>query len=272
MDLSIIILNYKTRGLTKQCIKNIKENTAGLNYEIIVVDNGSGDGCEQMISENFPDVKFIQSGKNLGFAAGNNSGIKQAQGKYIMILNPDITVLSNAIEKMVRFMEANPDVGLAGPRLINPNGTFQISCRTFIETRHIILLRTPLGKFSFAKSILDKHLMADFDRLSNRAVDCLHGACLLARKSAVDKIGLFDERYFMYVEDIDWCRRFWDAKYKVYFLGEAEMIHLLEKASDHGSWNFWKLDKTTRWHIASWIKYIFKYLGSSKTCQTQTTI
>jgi GT2 family glycosyltransferase len=269
MELSIIILNYKTKGLVKQCVQNLVENMGNLAYEIIVVDNNSGDGVGEMLKEKYPQVKFIQTGKNSGFAAGNNAGIKQAQGKYIMILNPDITVLNNSIEKMVAFMEANSDIGLAGPRLVNPNGTFQISCRTFIETKHIILLRTPLSKLAFAQKILAKHLMTDFDRLSNQPVDCLHGACLIARKSAIDKIGLFDERYFMYVEDIDWCRRFWDANYKVYFIGEAQMVHLLEKASDHGTWNFWKLDKTTRWHIASWIKYIFKYLGAKKYGRTQ---
>lgn len=269
MELSIIILNYKTKGLVKQCLKNLIANMGDLSYEIIVVDNNSNDGIEQMLKEKYPEVRFIQSGKNLGFAGGNNVGMRQAQGKYLMILNPDITILNNAVEKMVKFMDANPDVALAGPRLINPNGSCQVSCRTFIETKHIILLRTPLFKLPFAKSILDKHLMADFDRLSNRQVECLHGACLIARKSAVDKIGMFDERYFMYFEDIDWCRRFWQANYKVYFIGEAEMVHLLEKASDHGSWNFWKLDKTTRWHLASWFKYIFKYLGEKNHVRNQ---
>jgi len=269
MDLSIIILNYKTQGLVKQCLKNLMANMANLAYEIIVVDNNSDDGVEIMLKEKFPEVKFIQTGKNLGFAAGNNVGIKQAQGKYLMILNPDISVLNNSIDTMIKFMDAHPEIGLAGPRLVNPNGTFQVSCRTFIETKHILLLRTPLCKLAFAKNILDKHLMADFDRLSNKEVDCLHGACLLARKSVVDKIGPFDERYFMYVEDIDWCRRFWDAGFKVYFIGKAEMVHLLEKASDHGSWKFWKLDKTTRWHIASWLKYIFKYLGVKKYGRSQ---
>jgi len=268
MDLSIIILNYKTNGLVKQCVKNIIVATANLDYEIIVVDNDSQDGIQQMLKENFPQVKFIQTGSNLGFAAGNNTGIKEAQGKYLMILNPDVTVLDGSIEKMIKFMEANPAVGLVGPKLINPNGSYQISCRTFTKTKHIILLRTPLGKLASAKQCLDKHLMVDFDRLTNKEVDWLHGACLLARKSAVNEIGMFDERYFMYVEDIDWCRRFWLANYKVYYLADAQMVHLLEKASDHGSWNFWKLNKSTRWHIASWLKYLLKYSGLKNYVRT----
>jgi len=268
MDLSIIILNYKSKGLVKQCVKNIITATANLNYEIIVIDNDSKDDIDKMLKENFPQVKFIQTGANLGFAAGNNVGLKEAQGKYLMILNPDVTVLNGTIEKMIKFMEENPEVGLVGPKLINPNGSYQISCRTFTKTKHIILLRTPLGKLSWAKECLDKHLMADFDRLTNREVDWLHGACLLAKKLAVNEIGMFDERYFMYVEDIDWCRRFWLANYKVYYLAEAEMVHLLEKASDHGSWNFWKLNKSTRWHIASWLKYLLKYSGLKNHVRT----
>jgi GT2 family glycosyltransferase len=262
-DLSIIILNYKTKGLVKQCLRNILFSAGNLNHEIIVVDNNSGDGIQQMLKENFPAVQFIQTGNNLGFAAGNNVGIKEAQGRYIMILNPDVTVLNGSLDKMVKFMDDNPQVGLAGPKLINPDGSYQVSCRTFTKTRHIILLRTPLGKLPFAKNELNEHMMADFDRLSNKEVDWLHGACLVVRKSALDQVGPLDERYFMYVEDIDWCRRFWLANYKVYYIADAEMVHLLEKASDHGSWNFWKLDKLTRWHITSWIKYLIKYFGKN---------
>jgi len=260
-DLSIIILNYKTKGLVKQCIRNVKVATNGLNYEIIVVDNGSNDGCQQMMAEYFPDIPFIQTSKNLGFAAGNNVGIKQAQGKYIMLLNPDVTVLNHSIEKMVAFMENNLAIGLTGPKLINPDGTYQISCRTFQTPRLILYRRTPIGKFPSAKKELAKHLMLDFDHQTNKEVDWVMGACMLARKSALDKVGLLDERFFFYVEDMDWCRRFWMNDYKVYYLAEAEMVHLYERASAADNWSFWNFNKMTRWHIASWIKYFSKYLG-----------
>ena len=261
MDLSIIILNYKTKGLVKQCIRNVMVATANLNYEIIVIDNGSHDGCQEMMKENFPEIKFIQTGKNLGFAAGNNFGLKEAKGNYIMILNPDVTVLNHSIEKMVDFMKKNPVVGLAGPKLINPIGTYQISCRTFQTPKLILYRRTPLGRLPFAKKELAKHLMVSFDHQTNREVDWVMGACILVSKQALDKVGLLDERFFFYVEDMDWCRRFWQNGFKVYYLAEAEMVHLYERASAMENWSFWTFNKMTRRHIASWIKYFAKYLG-----------
>jgi hypothetical protein len=261
MDLSIIILNYKTKGLVKQCIKNVKNTTANLNYEIIVVDNGSNDGCEKMVKENFPEIEFIATGKNLGFATGNNFGLKKAQGKYIMLLNPDITILNNSIEKMVDFMEKNPQVGLAGPKLVNPDGNYQISCRTWQTPKLILYRRTPLGRFSFAKKALDQHLMVDFDHQTNLPVDWVMGACMLVRSSALEQVGLLDERFFFYVEDMDWCRRFWQNNFQVYYLAEAEMIHLYERASALDNSSFLSFNKMTRRHIISFIKYFTKYLG-----------
>jgi GT2 family glycosyltransferase len=261
VDLSIIILNYKTKGLVKQCIRNVMVSTGDLNYEIIVVDNNSNDGIAEMMKENFPQIKFIQTGKNLGFAAGNNAGIKQARGKYVMVLNPDVTVLNHSIEKMVKFMDSEPQVGVVGPKLINPDGTFQISCRTFQRPLLIIYRRTPLGRLPFAKLQLNKHLMLDFDHQTNIEVDWFIGACMLLRKELLDKIGLFDERFFMYLEDMDLCRRAWMNDWKVFYFADAEMVHLFERASANDSWNFWKLNKLTRYHIASGIKYFAKYLG-----------
>lgn len=261
MDLSIIILNYKTKGLVKQCIRNVKISVANLDYEIIVVDNGSNDGCGEMIKENFPGIKFIQIPKNIGFAAGNNVGIKEAKGEYVMLLNPDVTVLNGSIEKMFAFMKNHPEVGLTGPKLINPDGTYQISCRTFQTPKLIIYRRTPLGSMPKAKEELKKHLMLDFDHSTNREVDWVMGACMLTKKSALDKVGLLDERFFFYVEDMDWCRRFWEKGCKVYYLAEAEMVHLYERASAVEGWKFWTFNKMTRRHIASWFKYFTKYLG-----------
>jgi len=261
MDLSIVILNYKTKGLVKQCIRNVMVSTANLDYEIIVVDNNSEDGIEEMLSENFPEIKFIQTGNNLGFAAGNNAGIKHTKGRYVMTLNPDVTVLNGSIKKMHEFMEANSNVGIVGPKLINPDGSFQISCRTFQTPKYILYRRTPLGMLPFAKRQLDKHLMLDFDHLSNKEVDWFLGACMLIRKEVLEKVGLFDERFFMYLEDMDLCRRVWMNNYKVYYLSGAEMVHLFERASANDNWNFLRLNKLTRIHMASGIKYFAKYLG-----------
>ena len=128
MDLSIIILNYKTLGLVKNCLKAIEDLHLSCNYEIIVVDNNSQDGSAEYLKEHYFNLKLIESKKNLGFSGGINLGISQSQGKYILILNPDILILSKAIEVMMQFMEENPQTGILGPKLLNPDGGLQYSC------------------------------------------------------------------------------------------------------------------------------------------------
>ncbi len=262
MDLSIIILNYKAKGLVKQCLKGIKLLNLALNYEIIVVDNHSGDSCVEMIKQYFPHVKLIESDKNRGFAAGNNLGLKEAQGKYVMILNPDITILEGAIEKMHEFMETNESVGVCGPKLINPDGTVQMSCYHFPKFMVPIYRRTFLGNLPWAKKNLHHYLMKDWDHNANREVDWLLGACLLVRRLAIDQVGLMDERFFLYFEDVDWCRRFWQAGFKVYYLAEAEMVHYHQRLSAENPGLRGLFSDTTRIHIASWIKYFAKHLGT----------
>ena len=264
MDLSIIILNYKTKGLVKYCIKNAQTAAQGLDYEIIVIDNGSNDGCGEMVRQNFPEVKFIQNKKNIGFGAGNNCGIRLAQGRYIMTLNPDVTALEDSIKKMVEFMDANPQVGCAGPKLINADGSHQHSARKFMTPFLVLYRRTPLGQLARGRSALNKFLYLDWDHNDNRPVDWLFGACLIARKEVVDQIGAFDERYFLYFEDMDWCRRFWEKGHQVFYVADAKMVHLHERASETEPWEFIKVyRRTTRWHLISGIKYFLKYHNSN---------
>lgn len=260
MDLSIIILNYKSRGLLKQCLKGILQQHIELTYEIIVVDNYSHDGCDEMMRREFAQIQFIQSGANGGFAVGNNIGIRRSQGKYVLVLNPDIAVLSNAIERMYRFMEEHPKVGLCAPKLLNPDGTIQTSCRQFPSILTIALRRSPLGKLPWAKRALRRFLMLDWDHNDNRPVDWVLGACMMVRRSAMEKVGLMDERFFLYFEDVDWCRRFWHAGYPVMYLGaEAELVHYHQRlsAESHGLSGIFSYP--TRVHITSGIKYFAKY-------------
>jgi GT2 family glycosyltransferase len=257
MDLSIIILNYQTKNLVKYCIKGIKSLNLNLDYEIIVVDNASYDRTFEMIREEFSGVKFIQAKENRGYAAGNNLGIKQARGKYILLLNPDIVILENAIEKMYQFMENHSEAGLIGPKLNSPDGTLQETCYRFPKFIIPLYRRTFLGKLPFIKKHLDHFLMKDYDHQIARQVDWLQGSCLMARVKAVQEVGLLDERFFTYVEDTDWSRRFWQKGWQVWYLPEAKMIHYHEQASAGGLLNIFK--KSARIHIASWLKYFWKY-------------
>ena len=261
MDLSIIILNYKSQGLTRQCLRGIKSANIELAYEVIVVDNCSGDMSPKSLQKEFTDIKIIALPKNKGYAAGNNAGIRQAQGKYVLILNPDVAVFPRSMEKLVQFMNEHQEVGIAGPKLINPDGTIQSSCYRFPAWHTPILRRTPLGKVSWARKYLDKYLMKDFDHQSSCPVDWLLGACLIVRRQALDKVGLLDENYFLYIEDTDWCRRFWENGYQVYYIANIELVHYhkRESASTPGIGGIFSYP--TRIHIKSFIHYLKKFKG-----------
>lgn len=259
MDLSIIILNYKQKGLVKNCLKNIKALDLKLEYEIIVVDNNSNDYCLEMVKEEFKDVKTIANRENVGYAQGNNSAIKEAKGKYVLILNPDITPLAGGIEKICQFMENNPDCAVSAPKLLNPDRSVQISCFRFPRWYTPILRRTFLEKLKFAQKELDRYLMRDYPREEKSETDWLSGAVLFVRSSAIEKVGLMDKRYFLYFEDMDWCRRFQQGGYKIYYLPEAEMIHYHQRLSAQESGLKALLNKHTRIHIASAIKYFWKW-------------
>ncbi len=255
MDISIIINNYETKGLLKQCLKGIYSHPPKVEYEIIVVDNNSRDGSAAMVREKFPSVKLMASDKNLGHHRGNNLGIKNSTGRYFLILNTDIALLDDSIDKMYRFMEAKPEAALVGPKLKNPDGTVQMSCMRFPDTLVPIYRRTIFGRLPGAKRAISNYLMTDFSHNETRAVDWILGACMMVRRSAVDKVGLLDEDLFLYFGDVAWCRKFWQAGYKVYYLADTNVVHYHKRESAQSgifSKIFWI-------HIVDWLRYLRKY-------------
>lgn len=268
MEISIIIVNYKTRGLLKYCLKNILELNLPFGYEIIIVDNDSRDGSVEMVKSLYlsnPRIKLIESAKNIGYSAGNNLAIRKSQGKYLLIFNSDIKPLIGAIEKLYNFMETHPEVGLAGPKLINADGSLQYSCFHFPDFTIPIYRRTPLGKLFFAKKKVDEYLMKDWDHNETRPVDWLLGGALIVRKKALEKVGLFDERFYLYFTDVDWARRFWLNNYEVYYIADSKMIHLHRRESADYDWFRSLFNKITRIHIKEWFKYFLKY-GLKNKC------
>lgn len=259
MDLSIIILNYKTRGLVAQCVKTIGLFASRRTFEIIVVDNASSDGTGALLAEKYPHVKFIQAPANLGFAAGNNLGIREAKGRYVMLMNPDITVRPGSIDALLDFMGANPDVGIAGPKLIKPDGTLDPSCYRFPTHMVPAYRRTPLGRLPFGREAIARYLMDDYDREDTADVDWLLGAVLVVRREALEAVGPLDERFFLYFEDTDWCRRFWASGWRVVYFAGAKMVHYHERLSAQVAWFIGPFRRSTRVHIASWIKYFAKW-------------
>jgi len=255
MEISIIINNYKTRGLLKQCLKGIYLYPPSVEFEVIVVDNNSQDGSVALVQELFPQVKLIEAKDNLGHHKGNNLGIKHSRGKYIFILNTDIAFLDNSIDKIYQFMESHPEAALVGPKLKNPDGSVQASCMRFPDKLVPIYRRTFLGQLPFAEKKIADYLMTDFDHGQTRTVDWILGACIMVRRTVLDKIGLMDEDLFLYFGDIAWCKKSWQAGYKVYYFVDANIIHYHKRESaQSGIWSkiFWL-------HIFDWFKYLKKY-------------
>jgi hypothetical protein len=265
-DLSILIINYKTPTLLRHCIKSVYKNEPDLDYEIIAVDNASKDKSVEIIDDDFPQVKLIVNQQNLGFPKAVNQGILASKGKYILILNPDITALPGSIEKMFYFLEENKNVAVLAPKLINPNGTIQYSCFSTFPTSQIVLYRrTPLGKSPKALKLIEDYRMTDWDHLKGTEVAWVLGSCMMVRREAINQIGLMDERFFMYMEDVDWCRRFWQAGWQAYYYPEALMVHYYQRSSASESGILLSLfNKQTRIHIKSALKYFLKYARTGK--------
>ncbi|MFA6271539.1 MAG: glycosyltransferase family 2 protein [Patescibacteria group bacterium] len=261
MILSLIILNYKSEGLVRYCLKNILKSNISIDYEIIVVDNASPTGGVKNLKNEFPSVRFIELAHNKGFSAGNNVGIRAASGKYIAIVNPDIVISSGSVEKLVSFMDNNPDVGCCGPKLLNPDGSIQSSCLRFPTGIMPLYRRSPLGKTKSAQKYLKNYLMHDFDHNSNRPVDWLFGAFILARKSAIEEVGLLDEKYFLYIGDTDWCRVFWEKGHKVYYVADSAMIHYHHRESAANPGLTGIFNYVTRVHVRDFLHYAKKFKG-----------
>ncbi len=260
LDLSIIIVNYRSRGLVRTCLRGIARSNISRPYEVIVVDNASNDGCVDMVWEEFPEVRVIASEANRGLASGNNLGIRAARGKYYLIINPDIALFPGMVERLIEYLEANPSVALAGPKLINPDNTIQHSIYRFPTLLVPLYRRTPLAHLPSARNALQSYLMFDHDRNVSGPVDWVLGACMLVRREACEKIGEMDERYFLYFEDVDWCRRFWAAGYEVHYVSDAQLVHYHRRLSAESPGLSGVFTKATRIHITSGIRYFLKYL------------
>lgn len=261
-ELSVIVTSYRNPELLRLCLTSLKKNISGVSYEIVVADSATEEPTEILLREDFPDVRFLPFRENVGLARLLKKAISVAKGSYILYMNGDIVVTEGSVLKLLDFFKAHPDVGLVGPKLLNFNGTFQYSCFRFYKPITILYRRTILKHLPFAKRHLDWFLMKDFDHLDTKAVDWIMGSVLLTSRTAVDKVGSMDTAFFLYMEDVDWCRRFWEAGYTVVYYPHSEMFHYHGKGSARGGF-FRSLlfNRLTWYHIKSAILYFRKYLG-----------
>ncbi|MEA3449694.1 MAG: glycosyltransferase family 2 protein [Patescibacteria group bacterium] len=260
MDISIIILNYKSKVKTLICLESVLvSDLEGIKTEIIVVDNNSNDGIEAVIQDRFDFVKFIQNDKNIGMGAGNNLGVKISSGKFILILNADTRVENSTIKELYRLVKSWPAVGMLAPELVYPDKKHQDSCFRFPSFLMPLYRRTFIGRFF--KSKVNAFLVQDQSERLPLEVDWVMGSCLLIRREAIDKIGGgFDERYFMYFEDVDMARSLWQAGYKVIYYPKARVIHDHGRGSKKQAWFIAPFtNRLAREHIKSWLKYFYKW-------------
>ena len=225
MDLSIIIVNWNSKDYLDNCIASILANTQGIKFEILVIDAASFDGCDAMLRQNYPQVRFIQSGKNLGFAKANNAAFTASRGRHLLFLNPDTELVSPAINTMYDCLSRLPNAGAVGCKLLNADRTVQTSCIKSFPTISNQFLNSEVLRALWPKSPLWG--MAALFGTGNEPeqVDAVSGACLLLKRSVFETVGLFSEEYFMYAEDVDLCYKIRQAGYKNLYVPHATVIH-----------------------------------------------
>jgi N-acetylglucosaminyl-diphospho-decaprenol L-rhamnosyltransferase len=226
MDLSVIIVQYKTRELLLECLAALVPDLASLQSEIVVVDNCPADGAPQALAAHFPAVRVIANAENVGYGRAANQGIRATRGEFVLVMNPDCDPEPGAARTLVDYLRAHPRVAIAGPTLLGPDGAIEHSARAFPDqyaflfNRYSLLTRLfPNNRFS------RRYLLSDWDHRSEREVDWLTGAFLMVRRAAIDQVGGFDEAFFMFNEDVDWCRRMKLAGWANVYVPQARVVH-----------------------------------------------
>jgi len=230
MSVSLIVVHYHTRPALGRLLQSLRDAHPEPLREILIVNN-SGDPLEDLVSGLPWPARILAPGSNLGYARGVNEGIRAAREDAILILNPDIQVLPGSIEALVRCAGEHPRAGIVAPKLMNSDGTLQLSARRFYNWKTLFLRRAPLGPYAARSRTLRNHLMADWDHAETRPVDWVLGAAMFARRRAVRDVGMMDERYFLYFEDVDWCQRMWRHGYEVLYCADASMVHEYARGS-----------------------------------------
>jgi GT2 family glycosyltransferase len=232
MMLSIVIVNWNTESVLRECLRSIGRPAAPEAFEIILVDNASIDGTVDMVRREFPHATVLSNPANRGFAAACNQGIVRAQGRYLLLLNPDTVVHPGALDSMTEFMDNNSEVGICGPLLLNSDGTTQPSVRRFPGFRSALHHNTILRSVGLFRGRYRAYMMSGFAYDRTLDVDQVMGAALMTRRSVIDQIGLLDERFFMYYEEVDFCCRAKRAGWRVTFVPQARITHLGCMSSD----------------------------------------
>ncbi|MHC4118066.1 MAG: glycosyltransferase family 2 protein [Planctomycetota bacterium] len=226
MDVSVIIVNWNTKEILRDCLASVYEQAGDVDCEVIVVDNASTDGSVEMVKNDFERAVLIENAENRGFATANNQGIAVAKGRYVLLLNSDTVVLDGAIAKTVDFADAHPKAGVVGCRVLNPDRTLQPTCFMYPSVLNMFLSSTYLYKLFPRSRFFGRERMTWWDRNDMREVDVVTGCFMLVRREAIDQVGAMDERFFMYAEETDWCYRIKKSGWRIMFTPAAAIVHL----------------------------------------------
>jgi len=230
-DISVVIVNWNTRDLLLQCVESLLSETRESSLEIIVVDNASRDGSMEALAERFPNVTQIRNTENLGFSRANNQGLRVAKGRYLCLVNSDVKALSGVLDRLRRYCDATPEVGAVGPRTVGGDGVLRQNCREFPTLRNAACDALYLDRLLPGVHWLRGRTMRAYDYRSTRDVEVLSGCFFMVRRSVVEQVGLLDERFFIYSEDVDWCKRIHDAGWRLVLYPGAEAVHFVASSS-----------------------------------------
>ncbi len=245
LDLSIIVVSWNAKEFLLKCLRSFEQATSQ-SMEVIVVDNASSDGSPEAAQKEFSHVRLLRNHTNLGFAKANNLGARQSAGRYLIFANSDVEILPGCLDSMYGYMENHPAIGMLGPKILNPDLTLQPSCRKFPGLWNCLCRSVGLDRIF---SGLTFHAHNDVAR----NVDVLSGCFWMVRRAALPQVGLLDENFFMYAEDIDWCKRFWDAGWEVVYFPAAGVIHYGGASSSHAPARFYLEMQRANWHY--WKKH-----------------
>ena len=278
LDASVIIVNWNSKQYLMKCLESIYRHTHGFSSELIVVDNASSDGTAAELRKRYPDVKLIEGKGNVGFAKGNNIGIAASSGRYVCLVNPDVEFLEDCLSKLCRYMDANDKVGICGPKILNKDGSVQYSCREYPTLWNNLCFALGLHRVFPRSALFSNELMSYFDHNELREVEALSGCFMVVRREAMKEVGLMDDAFFMYSEDVDWCKRFHNEGWKVVFNPEAKAIHYgggsMENTSlwstvqqERALMQYWSKHhgaiKTTLLRVILFIKHALRFVQSA---------
>jgi len=235
VDLSVSIVNYNTRDFALGLVQSLIDNTHRTNMEIFIVDNNSKDGSVEAISMEYPQVKVIANQNNLGFAAATNKVIKTSRGRYVVLFTTDTVVSPGAMDTLVEFMDQNPQAGAVGPKILNPDGSIQTSGKTFPTPVVALAVTSGLGRLFPNNRVFHKYYLPTDEYQRFHEVDQLSGACMLVRRETIEDVGLLDEGFFIYCEDVDWCRRMRQRGWKLYYAPQSHITHHKGESSKKSS-------------------------------------